>query len=584
MNAPAESNFILAPLDSIADGPNYRKRRPKDWEAGLDELAASMKEHGVIEPIVIRPFVAPVGHELTYQRVIGERRMLAARRAGLTEIPTIVRSLTDDQVLELQVAENNQRENPHPLDEAEGFAELVKRGRTPTEIADRLGRDVGYVAKRLALTRLSKACQKALDDEAITFGVALLLARIPISKLQDEALIDVAADKFDRAIMTVDEARRIIEENHMLSLADAPFDTKDALLIEKAGSCTLCPKRTGVQRELFDDVKSKDLCTDKTCFAAKSDALWQIRKKEAEKGGKKVLDGKAAQEAVRYGGSHVALDSEEWIGEKRTKVRKLFGKDLPETTLARGHDGRVLELVKREDFDKAVRVKHPKEAPTRSDDGRAAQKRAEAKQRVQRKAIRSAIAEAVEKVQEAKAHEVVELVVRAFAARVWNEVQRDVLERRVGLPKSGGYETAIVKLVKDMKNPVDVLGMGLELALRSGAPWHGGASDLGGSGLWRDGLKLVGVSFAKHEKAAKAETKKPKSGGHHWMPGNRNACGQRTKASVGEGASSHFGSSVTCKACIAFHGTERGQKLAREQEKKTAAALKKHAPKKRARK
>lgn len=512
MNAPAETPFILAPIDSIEDGPNYRKRHPKGWEEGIDELAESVRAHGLIQPIVVRLAISHREDDASaYQRVIGERRHLAAKRAGLTEIPVFVRKITDEQILELQVAENNQRENPHPLDEAEGFAALVKRGRTPAEIAAKLGRDVGYVAKRLALCKLSKKCQKALDDEAISFGVALLLARLPTEKLQDEALDDVCADRWEGA-MSVDEARDLIERDFMARLADAPFDTTDAELVPKAGACSACPKRTGAQRELFSDIKSPDLCTDPPCFRSKVDALWQIRKKEAEKGGKKVLDGNAAQKALSYGGSHVSLDAEEWIDNKRVKVRKLFGKDLPETTLARDHEGRVLELVTRDDFNKALRAKHPKETPERSrDDGRAAQKRAEAKLRIRRKAIRSAIAEAVEKVRDAGVHELVELVVRAFAARVWNEVQRDVLERRGVKAKAGSVESAIVKLVKDMDKPSDVLGMGLELALRSGAPSHTYGNTAGaGAELWRDGLKLVGVNFAKHEKAAQAEAKAPK--------------------------------------------------------------------------
>jgi hypothetical protein len=360
--------------------------------------------------------------------------------------------------------------------------------------------------------------------------------------------------------MSVEEAREHIERDYMLRLGEAPFDTTDATLVPKAGACSACPKRTGAQRELFSDVKSADLCTDPPCFKTKVDALWQIRKKEAEKGGKKVLEGKAAQAALSHGGSHVSLDHEEWVGEKHVKVRKLFGKDLPETTLARDHNGNVLELVPRADFQKVLRKKMPKQALEEERAGgdayRARMKREEKKQKIRRKAIRAAIGEAVGKVTKAQIPEVFDLVVQAFAARSWNEVQRDVLERRGITPKLGDIEKQILKMAKGLKSDTEIAGLGLELALRSGAPWHSyGNGAGGGRELWTEGLKLVGVNFEKLERAAQAEAKgakgKPKAALVHLYRENGTngtACGGRAGAKDGAGTVKTM-KGVTCENC-----------------------------------
>jgi ParB/RepB/Spo0J family partition protein len=513
MNAPAETTpaLVAVPLEQIALGKNYRHRRPANWEEKLDELGASMKQNGQLEPVLLRE--RSLEGERHFEVVFGERRYRAAKKAGLETLLAIVRHVPDDQVLELQLSENGDREDAHPLDEAEAFEALVKRGRTPAEIAATRGRDVGYVLKRLALLKLSKEVLAAFEEERLSFGVALLVARIPDKKLQEQALEVLEESRYDGPL-TVAKASEIIEREFMLRLEHAPFDTADATLVPKAGPCNACPKRTGAQRELFADVKSPDLCTDPICHATKVDALWQIKKKEATKGGVQVVEGKEADAAgYDYGrGKYRKLDAQEWVGSKRVTIRKLLGKDLPPVALARNKAGEVFEVVPRADVEKLLKAKQPKEDRDDSGGGSdyaAAERRRAAKQKLKRKAITEAITAAVARAEErAERDTIFELVVRSFASRAWNEVQVGILERR-GIKVKGNAEAALVKLAKDSEDHV-LDGLALELALRSGAPWHGSSGPSGQPGLFAEGLKLFGVNFEAIEKRVAAEAKEKK--------------------------------------------------------------------------
>ncbi len=490
---------------------NYRTKLgpPEKFKQLCDSVAAK----GVLQPITIRPAKGAKGYEV----IFGNRRFAAAQRGGLETILAVVRDVPDADVLELQVIENAEREDPSPLEEARAFERLVEdHGRTVQQIAERINRTPTYVAQRLKLLKLSKEVREALDGDKVTLAVALLIARVPDPKLQAEALDDILEGKnWDGTPMTADEARKLLEERFLLRLDQAPFDITDATLVPKAGACTACPRRTGQQRELFPDVKSPDLCTDPVCHRSKLDALWKLRVKEAANGGQPVLDGKDGEEAVnnRYGGKYQRLDAEEWVGNKRKTVRQILGKDKPPVFLARDTEtGAIAEVVRRADVQKVIAAKEPKpRASARESSFQAEQRRREAKLKIRRAAIRLALAEALEKGSKLKSDDVLELVVRAFAARCWNEVQRAILDDR-GITTKGNVETAILKLAKDCaKVPGDLLGLGLELALRSGAPWHDYANTGGGiAEVWRDGLKLAGVKFEKHEKAAAEAAKAAK--------------------------------------------------------------------------
>jgi len=159
------------PLASIR--PSSTNPRQNFDAAKLEELAASVKEHGVLQPVLVR------ADGKRYELVAGERRLRAAQMAGLEEIPAIVREYTDVQVLEIQVIENLQRDDLHPLEEADGYLKLSKmKGYDVAKIAARIGRSVKYVYDRMKLVSLVKEAREIFLAGRVTPGHAILLARL----------------------------------------------------------------------------------------------------------------------------------------------------------------------------------------------------------------------------------------------------------------------------------------------------------------------------------------------------------------------------------------------------------------------
>src|SRR6476646_9417165 len=135
----------VIPIDRIEPNPD-QPRMVFDAEA-LHELAASIREHGVLQPILVRPL-----GENRFQLVAGERRWRASREAGHATIPALVEELDDDTALEISVIENLQREGLHPLEEAAMFDRMVhEHGYSIRKLADKLGKDKGYLENRLRL-------------------------------------------------------------------------------------------------------------------------------------------------------------------------------------------------------------------------------------------------------------------------------------------------------------------------------------------------------------------------------------------------------------------------------------------------
>lgn len=191
--APPATISMEIPLDQLhASKTNPRKHFDKD---ALAELASSVKSHGVMQPILVRPHPSrrpDEVSEIAFEIVAGERRYRAAKLAGLASIPAIVRELTDVQTLEMQVIENLQRSDLHPLEEAEGYEQLMKlHKQTADELAVKVGKSKGYVYARIKLLALSPAARKAFYDGDLVPSVATFIARIPGHALQDKALKEV---------------------------------------------------------------------------------------------------------------------------------------------------------------------------------------------------------------------------------------------------------------------------------------------------------------------------------------------------------------------------------------------------------
>ena len=303
-----EINAKLISLKDLKASP-HNARKTFD-ETKLNELASSIKEKGIIEPIIIRPSNGK------YEVVCGERRFRASAIAGLAQIPAIIKELDDKQALEFQVIENLQREDVHPLEEAEGYEELMKKHgyKTVHDIAAKVGKSREYIYGRLKLCELIPENRDLFFKGKISPSVALLLARIP-AHLQKEAGKRIIAGGMDNEAMSYRRAQEFITKEFMLVLKAAPFDTDDAILIEECGSCTMCSKRTGNQKDLFPDISSADVCTDPVCFKAKKAAGVKRALAKAKESGKTVLSEKEAkkvflgEDSMHLGEGYINLES-----------------------------------------------------------------------------------------------------------------------------------------------------------------------------------------------------------------------------------------------------------------------------------
>lgn len=501
--APIEAEkVVMLPVDQCHKSASQPRRRGGD-KPPADDFVASIREKGVIQPIIVR--VRKAGG---WDIVFGHRRHTGSAIAKRETIPAIVRDLTDDDVFEQQLIENIHREDMHPLDEADGFKRMLDRGKTSQYIAAKIGRPLAYVAQRMKLCELGKEARAALDKEEISLGVAVLLARIPAA-LQADAFRSISH------WWGVAEAKRELERRFLLRLDQAAFDIADPMLVEKAGACVACPKRTGQQRELFPDAARADLCTDPVCYRGKMDALWKIRRKEAQKSGQAVLEGAAAEKATNYRGTHRKLDDREYVGgsgDGYKTVRQLLGKELPPVTLAREKDGTIVELVPRAAVEKAIRRNKPKRAATGGTDSFAAQRKREAEKEATRTAaLEIAIGTAIERVDRITDAKMIRFLTQALIETSGYDCETQIAKRRN--LDVGKKRFDLEAHLETLATPEQVAGLALEVMLWTNAPnrWR-----KRGESVWADAVKTLGIDFATIEKKVAAEAKakkKTKKGG-----------------------------------------------------------------------
>jgi ParB/RepB/Spo0J family partition protein len=348
MNAPeAIPAAALLPLDTIYQSPTNPR---KHFDAAkLDELAISIKEHGVLQPILVRAWQVGMANPThrpmvemmsTYEIVCGERRWRASQIAGMATIPAIVRELTDKEVLEMQVVENLQREDVHPLEEAEGYERLMKyHGYTADTLGDKVGKSRAYIYARIKLLALVPAARELFYDSKLTASTALLIARVPGATLQMKAATEITKPDWQKEVMSARRAAEHIQQNYMLDLDEATFKTADAELVKKAGSCDACPKRSGNDLLLAADVGSPNVCTDPPCFQDKKNANFLRLKALAEQSGKEVVTGKAAAD-MTYNGDFslrahnlARLDAVCHDDKDRRTYAEILGKAAPAVTL-----------------------------------------------------------------------------------------------------------------------------------------------------------------------------------------------------------------------------------------------------------
>ncbi len=244
-------------LDLSQIEPDRSQPRKNFDPEALAELAASIKEHGVLQPILVRPSGS------SYVIVAGERRWRAARQAGLTRVPVLIKDLTDQESLSVAMVENLQREDLNPVEEAQGYRSLAEAtGWTQEEISRQLGKSRSAVANSMRILSLPDSVLALLRDGKITAGHAKAILAIADDKTREEVAALVA-----KKGLTVRQAekmtrRRPVQETIKLPPSKDNTGNEVALALQNALGVEVRVKYNDGRGTLSLDFYSKDQLLD----------------------------------------------------------------------------------------------------------------------------------------------------------------------------------------------------------------------------------------------------------------------------------------------------------------------------------
>lgn len=246
-------------LDDVAVVGNFRRHFD---EGKLAELTASVKEFGVLEPLLVRRNDAAGDYFL----IAGERRLRAAKAAGLKVVPVRVLEVDEKAAAEIQLLENLHREDLTPLDEARALNTLLAQGKHTAEtLAERVDKSVAYVYRAVKLLDLPEAGIQAIEDGKLTPAHGHQILRAPAEGREE--LIAFALGQAEHRVYPAWELRQHIDYQHAADLGAALFPKGKAFAGEMA--CNACPFNSGNQGQLFDGAE-KGKCSNPVCFQKKT--------------------------------------------------------------------------------------------------------------------------------------------------------------------------------------------------------------------------------------------------------------------------------------------------------------------------
>ncbi|HOZ88692.1 MAG TPA: ParB/RepB/Spo0J family partition protein [Bacilli bacterium] len=201
------NDIIEININEIRSNP-YQPRKVFD-ESTLAELASSIKEHGVVQPIIVKESIK--GYEL----IAGERRVKASKIAGFDKIPAIIRNFNDQEMMEIALVENIQRENLNPIEEANAFNAIINgTGITQEELAKKFGKSRSHITNLLGLLRLSEGTKKLIADNKISMGHARVLSKIANPDYADTLAQRIIAENLSvRDIEKIASAKEVTKTN-----------------------------------------------------------------------------------------------------------------------------------------------------------------------------------------------------------------------------------------------------------------------------------------------------------------------------------------------------------------------------------
>lgn len=255
-------------------------RKSMDEDAIID-LAKSMHDVGLRQPITIR-----LDDNGKYEIVSGHRRFKAAQELKWHSIPAMIREVGDEEILEIQIIENLQREDLSAMDEAAGFKSILQR-ESFDWLCSRIHKSKKYISDRLKLNDLVDEAQGYVHLGILPITHAIMISKLPIDEQKKciEKCIEedwnISEDK-KVCTLTTSQLREFIEDVLMIDLDRACFDLDDSELVPAAGACAACPKRTGNQNLLFQEITEDDKCTDAACYHIKEKAHVDANLKKAK--------------------------------------------------------------------------------------------------------------------------------------------------------------------------------------------------------------------------------------------------------------------------------------------------------------
>jgi len=306
--------------------PSDTNPRGNDFEGpALNDLAASIKEKGVLMPIIIRP---KLKSGKKFEIVAGARRFKASQLSGLVTIPARVEELTDIEAREIQIIENLQREDINSLDEGEAYRSLIEKSKSKydaKEIALKVGKSETYVRQRLGLTNLTEKAKKEFKNGNLLISQALIICRLDNDKQQNDALkeaIDYGADS--------DRLKEWVENRVYIDLASKPW-AKDEKLSEMVGDISAKPEN------LFGD---KALGVDPVAYSKQMAAFIEIKIREAKDKG---------QNLVKICTTYGTPDFKGVLGKDKYRILTSKDKDVKEVLkgiVVEGRDkGRIYKIT-----------------------------------------------------------------------------------------------------------------------------------------------------------------------------------------------------------------------------------------------
>jgi ParB/RepB/Spo0J family partition protein len=355
----APDEHAMIPIEQLVPSASNPRKQFDDHR--ITELAESMRRHGVLQDLLVRRRRDGRTGESFYEIIAGERRYHAAKQAELTHVPCKIREVPDRDILELQLIENDEREDLNPIERGEAYRQLIdQHGYTVETLAARLKKSKGTVYDTLQLVRLlDPQARKLLLEGTLPAATAGLIAEIGDEKTQTAAAKEIITVDWrgDLDVMSFRRAKELIQKKYKRSLSKATWKLDDAELDAKAGACGVCPHR----------IAATNVCTKPSCFNRKTELAIKRRFDEIPNAG--VLTSKQTHKVFNqyhYGEGRAPLN-QGWgyvdpadkcpADPKKRSWQQVLGKESPTPFVAKDPRGKVRKLFSEKEACAALQSK-----------------------------------------------------------------------------------------------------------------------------------------------------------------------------------------------------------------------------------